>query len=37
MPEVEPKESRSQGEGSGSFDMQTMIAMMQQMLQKSLE
>jgi hypothetical protein len=37
MSEADPKESSSQGERSGNFDMQAMMSFMQQMLQQSQE
>jgi hypothetical protein len=37
MPEVDPKESRSEGERSGSFDMQVMKKFMQQMEERLKE
>jgi hypothetical protein len=35
--EADPKESRNQGEGSGNFDMQSMISVMQQLLRQELQ
>jgi hypothetical protein len=37
MPEVDPKESRNEGERSGSFDMQAMMNQIQQLLRQELK